>query len=643
LLHRLVGKGWKKMIRLFFQKELGDLRAGVEMLMSDRRFVLSDDGIPILVEQGNETGILVSLDQHQGYIRYNQKIHFFRALGLFLEHAAREESFNIIEEPQFTMNGAMIDCSRNAVWKVESVKKWLQLMAIMGLNTLLVYMEDTYEIPDEPYFGYMRGRYTAKELKELDNFADVFGIEIIPCIQTLAHLSSFLRWEINSEIRDTTDILLAGSDKTYQLIEKMIRSASEPFRSNRIHIGMDEAHFLGRGNYLDLFGFESSFQIMSNHLKRVKEITDDYKLRPMIWSDMYFRLGSKDRNYYDLKANIPNEVKEQMPKDVQYVYWDYYHEDESFYQTYIQKHLEFSPHPIFAGGIWTWNGLTVHYDKTFSSTNAALAACKETGIKEVFATLWGDNGAETDPFTALLGLQLYAEHGYAREFDQDKLKARFNYCTGANLEAFLMLGQIDTAPGTTQGEAERPLETENPSKYLLWQDPLLGIFDKHVGGIDIQIYFKEMGSKLEQAKDLAGAWEELFDVPIQLCSVLAVKSELGIKLKKAYDAQNKNELEHIALRVLPDLEERVKRLWGLHYKQWMKTHKPFGWEVLDIRYGGLLARIHTAIQRIKGYLAGDITTISELEEERLSFFATATGKGTGRCNLYRMIASPNEI
>ena len=61
----------------------------------------------------------------------------------------------------------MIDCSRNAVASVESVKKWIDLTSSIGYNTLMLYTEDTYEVSGEPYFGYMRGRYSREELRGL--------------------------------------------------------------------------------------------------------------------------------------------------------------------------------------------------------------------------------------------------------------------------------------------------------------------------------------------------------------------------------------------------------------------------------------------------------------------------------------------
>ena len=60
--------------------------------------------------------------------------------------------------------GVMLDCSRNAVMKPEQVKKFATVLKSFGYNMFQLYTEDTYEVENEPYFGYMRGRYTAEEL-----------------------------------------------------------------------------------------------------------------------------------------------------------------------------------------------------------------------------------------------------------------------------------------------------------------------------------------------------------------------------------------------------------------------------------------------------------------------------------------------
>jgi hexosaminidase len=78
-----------------------------------------------------------------------------------LEHFDQKDEFQIGEEPQFVTNGVMFDvCQGNAVINISNMKKLLMKMSVMGLNMVMLYCEDSYEIKDEPYFGYMRGRYT---------------------------------------------------------------------------------------------------------------------------------------------------------------------------------------------------------------------------------------------------------------------------------------------------------------------------------------------------------------------------------------------------------------------------------------------------------------------------------------------------
>ena len=68
----------------------------------------------------------------------------------------------------------------------------------------------------------MRGRFSQEELRELDDYADSLGIELIPCIQALAHLGSIFRWQGFDTLRDMDDILLVGEEKTYDLVRSMI-------------------------------------------------------------------------------------------------------------------------------------------------------------------------------------------------------------------------------------------------------------------------------------------------------------------------------------------------------------------------------------------------------------------------------------
>ena len=71
--------------------------------------------------------------------------------------------------------GVMVDCSRNAVPKISTLKKFVRYLSFMGYTFLSLYMEDTLKIDGEPYIGYQRGAYTVKDIQELDTYAQQYG------------------------------------------------------------------------------------------------------------------------------------------------------------------------------------------------------------------------------------------------------------------------------------------------------------------------------------------------------------------------------------------------------------------------------------------------------------------------------------
>lgn len=612
-------------MKIHFDNLAGKLLEGISELSEilDIR-ITEGEGLKIRAIQA-QGPIQLSLKDGQGTIRYQETIHFFRAMGVFLEQARERVQFELTEEPKFDFNGTMLDVSRNGVLKVPVIKRFIRYMALMGLNGLMMYTEDTYEVEEQPYFGYMRGRYTASEMKECDDYADLFGIEMIPCIQTLGHLQQALKWGYAADIKDHTDILLAGEPKTYAFIEQMIAAASGMFRSKRIHIGMDEAFQVGLGKYLKRNGIQDRFQIMNDHVSRVLAITERLGLQPMIWSDMYFNLLANDYQgmLYNVEADFSVDNMSRIPKGVQFVYWDYGRKDEHGYERLYEKHMKLGSKPIFAGGIHMWNSISPNNGKTWMTSHPALRAAKTKGIREVISTAWGDNGNETNHLVILAGLQLFAEHGHGVDINDELLGRRLLACTGIDLFRSLnALKYMDEVPGVSEGNHWMA----NPSKYLLWQDPLLGLLDKHVEGEAESVlpgHYAELEKRWRHCKEQFPApFSRLYDFYEKLASVLIIKSTLGLTIRRLYQSGEKELLAELATAAdssLSALNHRIEALRISHRALWMDTYKPFGWEVLDLRYGGLLARISSTRDRLADYAEGRIEEIEELEVDRLLF------------------------
>lgn len=541
-------------------------------------------------------------------IEYSRPPEAFRALGILMGHLEGGVSLTFREEScAFESLGVMLDVSRNGVFRPESVRKLIRHLALMGINQLMLYTEDTYEIPGEPLFGYFRGGYTQDELTAIDAYAALFGIEVVPCIQTLGHLEQVLQWPPYQKMQDTAGVIMAGDASADAFVEKMISAASAPFRSRRIHIGMDEAHGIGSGQYRLRNGLRPPFDILTDHLRRTTDACGRLGLQPMIWSDMFFRLGSKTNHYYDRASVISPEVAARVPADVDLVYWDYYHTDRAFYDEWIARHRGMGKEPIFAGGIWTWNRWWAQLPHSLATLRAGMSAARDNGLKEAFVTMWGDDGMECDVFSALPGLQFFAELGYGTAEAADKnLAVHLRGSSAASASAWIAASDLDLVPD--QGEA--CFDHANPSKWILWHDPLLGFFDQHIPA-SFAKHYAHLAARCAEWTT-SDTEDTRLDFVGQVAAVLALKAALHHTLRPAYRSRDTNELRALLNDNIPALRREVAALRDLHETRWHEIYRPFGWEVVERRYAGLLSRLDTLERKLRRHLDHPDTVIEEL-------------------------------
>lgn len=597
------------------------LSRGLELLLHSKGHQTGDGGLSILPEPHDEKTLTVSRNGSSVTIRYCQTAHFFRGVGLLLQHLDNP-TFSCKETVWLDENGVMLDCSRNAVYRPAFVRKYLEVMAFSGMNTLYLYLEDTYEIPEYPYFGQMRGRYSQKDLKDIVAFAGLFGIEVVPCIQTLAHMRTFLRWPDSSRLRDTDNILLAEDPETYRLIRAMLRSLRQCFSTRRIHLGMDEAEGLGTGRYFLKNGWENPILILQRHLTHVMEYCREFDFEPMIWSDMYFKLAGNSENYYDLPKDYQWKEEEKAPEDLTLVYWDYYSHEEAVYRKMVHLHQGLASRLIFAGGGWIWNGLAPNYSRATDTTRKAMHVLHETGLRQAFCTLWSDNGSETPQLAGLYTTVLFSEFGFHETVDDELLNSRLMFHTGVPLSAWMLLDRMDATPGTAPDNRR----AANTSKMMLYQDPLLGLFDAQTGHLHLDRWYHDLTEDLEQTlPQITEAFAPLFRYYYQLASLLSRKSTLGQNITAAYLAGNREAVRRLSEETLPSCIEDSRAVLALREQLWMDSMRPQGFEVVNIRMSGVTARLEAAKRRLDAWLAEEIDGIPELEDPRLPYDPSLTG------------------
>lgn len=592
---------------------------GIKLVSEDLEFRIAERGanVTVNVKEVENAKVSVTLNGKKAEIVYGGgKARFFRGLAMLVSWVNDGiKQKEVVQTPTFKTNGAMGDMSRNVVFNIETAKYFLRKMALMGMNMFMLYTEDVYEIDGYQHFGYMRGMYTKAELKELDAYADTLGIELIPCIQMLGHLETHLKRPQAAPYKDAASTLLVGADATYDLIEAMLKTVKECFRTNRIHIGMDETFDLGLGNYLKRNGYRERREIYFEQVQRVFDMVTARGLKPMMWSDMFFRMAGEHLPGfidYDPRVELDEAVTSKVPKGMQQVFWDYYNEDESFYEVNIDKHQKFlDENTMFAGGIWTWSGHTPLFRRSYKYTIAALNACRNKGVKEVLATIW-NNGGEACHIISLAGLAWYADFDYLGYHDLESTKECLRFSSGVDYDTIMRTEFV--------GEPHDGLVSI--TRAALYNDPLMGLADKNIErieGVNFKEYYKKLTLELKSAKGEKGNLQEAYDMLVAMSDLFENKVDFGIRLKKAYDADDKKTLKAM-VKECELCVEKVKALQNAHYIAWMKYHKPQGWEVMDIRYGGIRARFETAKDRLEQYLEGEISTIGELDEERMLLY-----------------------
>ncbi|MBR2969378.1 MAG: family 20 glycosylhydrolase [Clostridia bacterium] len=506
---------------------------------------------------------------------------------------------------KFERLGYMVDCSRGAVPKVETVQKLINYLAEFGYTFLELYTEDTYEIPGEPYFGYMRGRYTAAEIAEIDSYAKSKGIELIPCIQTLAHLERIKKYTCYNGLFEIDNILNVDEDGTYELIEKMLIAVGKMFSSNRVHIGMDEAMLLGRGKLLDKYGKQSREDIMYRHLAKVAEIAEKLGMECEMWSDMLVTEGHEPQP--ETRALVPYEAR-RVPDNVHPVMWTYWKKTDAELDAFITKNKALGRKTTFAGGAHKWEGFAPNNGYGNEVTEHQIAKCLQHGVEGYMTTGWGDGAADASQFSILPTLYYTAVLAHGKKLD-GHYKNKFASVVGTPYDSFMTVDRLNRP----ENKFYKDLSTQ--SFVYFYSDVLQGIADSIVQP-DAKFIYTNLSDSIRKAK-CGKDMRYFFATYKAFADFVAEKSTLGKKLYEAYISKEADSMKAVIKR----LDSAIKLLdefIEVYTEMWHTENKPFGFEKQQLRLGGLKLRLEYTRDKVKKFCQGKINRIEELETEHLA-------------------------
>jgi len=186
----------------------------------------------------------------------------------------------------------------------------------------------------------------------------------------------------------------------------------------------------------------------------------------------------------------------------------------------------------------------------------------------------------------------------------------------------------------------------NTSKYLLWEgkpvlclsrdgpyfidkcyllssklaivDPFLAHISPQYSQMNLEVHYEEVAKKLSKALEYNEDYPQNCRLRMahHIATVLSLKCHLHARLAQAYQLGHIQELHDLCEGRLVDLQVAVDQLWKYHRSMWHKTNKPFGWEVVELRYGGLRTRLATMRERILEYIQASAIWLDRVQKQQ---------------------------
>ena len=231
----------------------------------------SDEGYSILV---TARGVEVSGKTPAGVFYGIQTLR--KSLPAGKVQALTLPASQIVSNPRFGYRGMHLDCVRH-FFGVETVKRYIDIMALHGMNRLHWHLTDDQgwriEIKKYPRLtevGAWRngtvlghnspvndgirygGYYTQDEIRDIVRYAADRYITIIPEVDMPGHMLGALAaypelgctggpYEVWGQWGVTDDILCVGKDYTLQFVKDVLDEVMQLFPGEYIHIGGDES------------------------------------------------------------------------------------------------------------------------------------------------------------------------------------------------------------------------------------------------------------------------------------------------------------------------------------------------------------------------------------------------------------------
>ncbi len=286
----------------------------------------------------------------------------------------------------------MLDISRDRVPTMRTLRLIVDLLARYRYNQLQLYTEHTFAYAKHPSVWEEADPLTAEDVRKLDAYCQMQGIELVANQNTFGHMERWLTLPAYNKlakfpkggamtpwgtIKKEPTTLDPKNPASLELVAGLLDELLPNFTSGLVNIGCDETFEIADPEeYLDF-------------VLKVADVVRQKGKRPMFWGDIVLRHP---------------ELIGRLPKDMIALDWGYEgnHPFEKECAAFAASGLDFYVCP----GTSSWRSLAGRVENMRENLEAAALAGLKYKAKGYLVTDWGDGGHWQPLATSLPGLIL---------------------------------------------------------------------------------------------------------------------------------------------------------------------------------------------------------------------------------------------
>lgn len=307
----------------------------------------------------------------------------------------------IEDVPDIATRGFYMDQARGRSFKLNTIKKQIDLLSRHKLNQYQLYIEQSFAFRGFSEMWREDSVLTPEEIMELDKYCLDRDIDFVPSLASFGHLYELLRTKCYEDICELENAagkpfsfwekmqhhtVNVDDERSFEVIKKMLDEYLPLFSSKLVNICADETFDLGKGRSKALAEKIGIDRIYMDFLKKLCEYVVSKGKIPMFWGDIV--------------RKFPEFIKE-LPKETICMAWGYMAEQKDDICEPIAKagaNLYLCP------GACGWNTLINRIDTSYSNVKIMSGYAREYKAIGLLNTEWGDFGHINNPTFSTPGI-----------------------------------------------------------------------------------------------------------------------------------------------------------------------------------------------------------------------------------------------